>query len=71
MKARFKLEGATCTGCRIAIDHYLQRDHRIDDMNIDTSSNSIYVEFNDDSILNEIPDFIKKLGYNAELKERT
>lgn len=68
--ALFNLSGGTCTGCRIAIENFSKHLQGVEDVFIDISSGQIQVTFQDqyeESIIEDIPDFVRKIGYSADL----
>lgn len=69
-KAIFQVQGANCTGCKIAIDHFIQKIDGITDNYFDTSTNQLSIEYSDESALEKIPFFIQKLGYDASLIQK-
>jgi len=67
--AIFDLSGATCTGCKIAIESYSKKIEGVEDIYVDGPTNQIQVSFTGDSteIEEKIPYLVRMLGYNAEL----
>lgn len=65
----FKLSGATCTGCKIAIESFVSKMEGVEDVFIDGSTAHIQVvvsEENVSEVMNTVPSIVKKLGYYAE-----
>lgn len=65
-----KLHGATCTGCRIAIESYANNIETVGEINIDLSTNQIQLEHELKSDIEEIIDVIRRLGYNASIMQQ-
>lgn len=67
--AIFDLHGATCTGCKIAIESYGKKIDGVEDIFVDGPTNQIQVKFTGESkeVEDKIPNLVKMLGYNADL----
>lgn len=69
-KAIFQVHGANCTGCKIAIDHFIKKLDGVSDNYFDTGTNQLSVEYTNELSLDKIVEFIQKIGYDASLIEK-
>lgn len=71
-RAVLDLQGATCTSCKFAIEHYGKRLEGLSDIHVDAPANKIYVEYDgDETILDSIIWVVRKIGYDASVSVRT
>lgn len=65
----FNLDGATCTGCKIAIESFANRIDGVSDCYVETSTAQIQI-IADTAVAEElkdaIPAMVAKIGYHAE-----
>lgn len=68
--AVFRLYGATCPSCAMAIEKYGGKLEGVEEIRVDTASEEIRVNYSgSEDILQEIPRIVEKLGYAAERKQ--
>ncbi|HUX51710.1 MAG TPA: heavy metal-associated domain-containing protein [Spirochaetia bacterium] len=68
-KAILDLEGATCTSCSIAIEHYGNRLHGVSDILVDRRTKTIQLEYDGTAdTVDKIIAMVQKIGYNAVLR---
>lgn len=67
--AIYQLEGATCTGCKIAIESVGRKIPGVVGVFVDGPTNQIQVTYEEgvDDHAEKIPEIVKSLGYNAHL----
>lgn len=64
------LHGATCTSCTFAVEHFGERLNGIEDIWVDKEHSCIRVDYNGDvSLLEQICEFVKKIGYEASISD--
>jgi len=68
-RAVFDLEGATCTSCSIAIEHYGNRLHGVSEIVVDRQTKTIQLEYDGSAdTVDKIIAMVQKIGYNAVLR---
>ncbi|TVR89224.1 MAG: heavy-metal-associated domain-containing protein [Spirochaetaceae bacterium] len=68
--AALDLTGATCTSCVIAIEHLGKRIKGISDIYVDRQTKSIQIEYDGNrQSLEKIQEFIRRIGYEATIRE--
>lgn len=67
--AIYQLEGATCTGCKIAIESVGRKINGVRDVFVDGPTNQIQVTYEDgiEDHKEKIPNLVKSLGYDTSL----
>lgn len=67
--AIYQLEGATCTGCKIAIESVGKKIPGVRDIFIDGPTNQIQVSYDSEfeDHFEKIPELINSLGYEVSL----
>lgn len=69
-RATFDLIGATCTSCSIGIEHMGRRIRGVEDVWVDRQESKIYMDFDGNpATVDKIADFVKAIGYEAQLVE--
>jgi copper chaperone CopZ len=68
-KAILDLEGANCTSCSIAIEHFAKRLDGVSDVYVDRGTSTINLEYSgDQEILDKICNLVDRLGYHATVR---
>lgn len=68
-KAILDLEGATCTSCSIAIEHFGKRLDGVNDIYVDRGTSTINLEYSgDQEILDKLCNLVERLGYSASVR---
>lgn len=62
-----QIQGATCTGCRLAIETYARRADGVQDFILDNSMNQIQLVHSEPEAVDDLIELIKKIGYNADI----
>lgn len=67
--AIYQLEGATCTGCKIAIESVGKKINGVKDIFIDGPTNQIQVTYEEgiEDHKEKIPQLVESLGYETSL----
>lgn len=69
-RAVLDLIGATCTSCAITIEHAGKRIDGIRDIVVDRGTSTIQIEYDgNDKALSKIQDVVKRIGYEARIRE--
>ena len=65
-RAILDLEGATCTSCSIAIEHYGRRLAGVTEIYVDRGTSTIQLEYDGNGqTIEKIVDLVDRLGYAA------
>lgn len=68
-KAVLDLEGANCTSCSIAIEHFAKRLEGVNDVYVDRGTSTINLEYSgEQEILDKICNLVERLGYSASVR---
>lgn len=68
-KAILDLEGATCTSCSIAIEHFGNRLDGVQEIYVDRGTSTINLEYSgDQEILDKLCNLVERLGYHARVR---
>ena len=67
MKEKFKVEGMTCAACQSHVDKAVRKLDCVSDVSVNLLTNSMEVEFNDESDINKINEAVKNAGYKSSL----
>lgn len=69
-RAVFDLQGATCTSCSIAIEHFARRLAGVEDVYVDRASSTIQLEYDGTAdTVEKIIGMVRKIGYDATLRD--
>jgi len=69
-RAILDLEGANCTSCSIAIEHFGRRLDGVREIVVDRGTSTVQVEYDgDDQLLTTICDMVDRLGYKATVRQ--
>jgi copper chaperone CopZ len=69
-KAVLDLEGANCTSCSIAIEHFGKRLDGVSDIFVDRGTSTIQIEYDGNrEILDRLCDLVDRLGYKATVRQ--
>lgn len=68
-KAILDLEGANCTSCSIAIEHFGRRLDGISEIMVDRGTSTIQLEYDgSQEILDKLVNLVDRLGYKATVR---
>ncbi len=68
-RAILSLEGANCTSCAIAIEHFGRRMDEVEDIFVDRATSTIQLVYDGTpAVLERLCKFVDQLGYQARIK---